>query len=710
MTAATGATPLFALKGIALDAETTGLDPANARIVQLGTIPISRNTVERDNAWESIVNPGAAIPQKSTSIHGITDAMAANAPSLIQLWEPFIARLKDRVVIGHTIGFDLAVLKAEAERRHLSWHRPRALCVRMLSVIAAPDLADHSLDALAEWLGVKIENRHTALADARAAADVFLALLPRLEDRGITTLGQAERACRRLTPERERHERAGWQMPVADAAAGAHQFPIAGIDDFAFQHAVVEIMARPVIVTTPQTPLKQALDIMERKRISSVFVADHGEPDRRVEDYGIVTERDALRHISALGEAALKTRIGDIAVRPVETIREEAFVYRAIGRMARLRYRHLGVRDEAGNLTGVVSARDLMNARASPAITLDDTIEGAQSDRELAAAWSALPAVTGALIADGLDAAKLCRIISEEIRAMTRRAAMLAQDAMQKDRLGKAPCPFAVMVLGSGGRGESMLVPDQDNAVIFAEGEPGSETDNWFAELGKRMAATLDSAGVPYCDGGVMAMNAQWRGSRKTWHKRVDEWVGKSRPEDLLNVDIFFDGIPVHGDLLLGREIFAYAYARGHEDVTFAKLLGESISDVPNPFNIFGSIKTEGNRLDLKKHILFPICATARALAIRHNIARHGTRQRFDGLLAAGIGNESDFTALLEAQQLGFALVLENQSRNIEMGLAPSNEIDLGALERSEKSKLSLALKSVQSIPEIIRAAMFGGR
>ena len=710
MTAATGATPLFALRGIALDTETTGLDPVTARIVQVGTVPVGNNAVEQDGAWESIVNPQIAIPERSTAVHGITDAMATDAPRLKGIWEPFTSRLNDRVVIGHTIGFDLAVLRAEAERHHLAWRQPRALCVRMLATIAAPDLADHSLDALAEWLGVKISHRHSALADAQAAASVFLSLLPKLEEKGITTLGQAERACRRLAPERARHEKAGWQMPVQEPAASVHQFPISGIDDFAFQHDVAEIMASPVIVLKPTATLKEALDTMAQKRISSVFVAKHGQPDRPVTDYGIITERDVMRRISELGETALGQQIGKFATSPVETIREEAFVYRAIGRMARLRYRHLGVRDEAGNLTGIVSARDLMNARASPAITLDDSIEDADTARELAAAWAALPAVTGTLIAEGMDAVRVCRIVSEEIRAMTRRASMLAQDAMEKEEWGKPPCPFAVLVLGSGGRGESMLVPDQDNALIFAEGEPGGKADQWFAELGKRMAATLDKAGIPYCDGGVMAMNAPWRGSRQTWHERVDEWVGKSRHEDLLNVDIFFDAMPVHGDFRLGREIFAYAYEKGHENHTFGKLLGEKIGSQTSPFTLFGSIRAEGNRLDLKRHILFPVSATARTLAIRHNIPRHGTRQRFEGLVAAGVGNESDFAMLVDAQQLGFALVLDNQSRNIEAGLAPSNEIDLGVLTRSEKSDLSKALKDVQSAPEIIRTAMFDGR
>lgn len=290
---------------------------------------------------------------------------------------------------------------------------------------------------------------------------------------------------------------------------------------------------------------------------------------------------------------------------------------------------------------------------------------------------------------------------------MTRRAAVLAEAAMADDGLGAPPVPYAVMVLGSGGRGESMLVPDQDNAIVFAEGDPEGETDRWFAEFGSRIAATLDRAGIPLCKGGVMARNAEWRGSLATWKSRVDDWVRRSRPQDLLNVDIFFDSMPVHGDLALGGSIFTYAYARGHEAVAFAKLLGETLANVPNPFSLFGHLKAEGNSLDLKMHGLFPVAAFARTLAIRHNIATHSTRARIEGLIERGIGPEDDLTRLLDAHSLCMAIVLDSQSRDISAGRKASNHVDIAALSRARKSDLREALRHVQAIPTLVRDLMF---
>jgi DNA polymerase-3 subunit epsilon/CBS domain-containing protein len=309
-----------------------------------------------------------------------------------------------------------------------------------------------------------------------------------------------------------------------------------------------------------------------------------------------------------------------------------------------------------------------------------------------------------------VDARIACRIVSEEIRSMTRRAAFLSEAKMRETGRGTPPCAFSVMVLGSGGRGESMLVPDQDNAIVFEQGDAGGANDVWFTEMAGLMSDILDKAGIPYCKGGVMARNPQWRGSKKEWLARIEGWVRQSRPEDLLNVDIFFDAIPVYGHYALGQEIFDFGFSAGHESASFAKLLGENVSSISSPLTLFGGIKTDGNRLDLKKHILFPISAAARALAIRHNIARRSTRERLEGLAAIGIGSSADIGALADNHRLGLELVLAQQSSDIEAGLKPSTLVDVEVLSRERKSELKDALRRIQIIPDLMRNMMFADR
>lgn len=698
-----GATPLFALDAVAIDIETTGLDASQANAVQIGTMPIVKGVLRTDRACEQLLNPGTPIPPSSTTIHGITDAMVRDAPSLADVWTRFTTQWENQVVIGHSIGFDLTVLAGEAKRNKLDWRKPRALCVRMLATIAAPTLASHSLDVLANWLGLEISNRHRALGDAEAAGRIFIALVPRLQVKGIRTLAEAERACNGLTAELARHSEAGWVPPVSepdDAEQGR-------VDTFVYRHRVADIMASPVIAVSTGTPLKRAMEIMASHAISSVFVSSTGEAGLPVDQYAIVTERDAVRHIVRRGAAALDDPVGSIGSRPIRTIREHAFLYRAVGRMSRFGFRHLGVHSETDTLVGVISARDLLKLRDGPAVELTDAIDEASSSTELALAWATLPRVVQSLSAEQVDARLIAQIISEEIRSMTRRTAVLASLAMKDEGLGDPPCRFSVLVLGSGGRGESLLVPDQDNAIVFERGDPGGPEDAWFADLGARTADILDSAGIPYCTGGVMAKNPDWRGSVNTWNERVDRWVRQSRPQDLLNVDIFFDAVPVHGTWSLGNDLLDYACAMGSRDTTFAKLLGERLASVHTPLSMFGRLKTRDGRFDIKMHILFPVASAARTLAIRHGVTQRSTRQRLDGLMALGLGNDSDIAALQQAHVLGLTLLLAQQSQDIGHGLKPTTSIDVAALNRQQKAELKKTLADLQNIPMLLRSIMF---
>lgn len=702
----TGAMPLSAIEAIALDTETTGLDPATARIIEFGSLHVSRGLIVEDAAVDFLINPAMAIPPVSTGVHGIRDEDVSGALPFAKVYPRILGLIGARVVIGHNIGFDLAILEAEAKRNALQWKRPRFLCVRMLGTLAAPGIASHSLDAMAGWLGIDVKNRHRALGDAEVAARIFVGLIPKLRQIGITTLAEAERALLRLSPQLQSQENSGWSVSLEPPTAGRNA--TSRIDSASYRHTIGEVMAHPVCVVASEMPLKAALDLMVQRAISSVFVADIPEPGQPVSAYGILTERDVMRRISLDGPAAFGAPVSEIASRPIETIRENAFVYRAIGRMARLRYRHLGVRDDKGMLTGIVSARDLLKVRAGAALVLDDGIETAQNHEELAAAWATLPAVVNSLLSDEVDARIVCRIVSEEIRSMTRRAAALAVRRMEDSGRGVPPCRYSVLVLGSGGRGESMLVPDQDNAIVFEAGEAGGPVDNWFAEMAGHMSDMLDKAGIPYCKGGVMAKNPQWRGSLDEWQERIKSWVEKSRPEDLLNVDIFFDAIPVQGDYVLGQEIFDLGYSAGHANATFAKLMGENVSTIGSALTLFGGFKTEGNRLDLKKHVLFPVSAMARALSIRHDVRQRSTRDRLDGL--GEIGSTQDMAALADVHRLGLELVLAQQSADIEAGLKPGTLVEVDSLPRERKGDLREGLKRIQVIPELMRNMMFAAK
>lgn len=203
-------TPLERLPILVLDTETTGLDVAEDRVVSIGAVPLFGGRLYRAGSFDRLVNPGLKIPARSTAIHGITDAMVRDAPPFGEVFAAFDGLLAGAVAVGHQIAFDLAMLRGECARSGIAWSDPRSLDTLLLATALDPNLSTASLDAIAEQLGVAVHGRHTALGDSLVTAEVFLRLLPRLADQGVTTLGHATAFSRRAKRILEAQQRAGW--------------------------------------------------------------------------------------------------------------------------------------------------------------------------------------------------------------------------------------------------------------------------------------------------------------------------------------------------------------------------------------------------------------------------------------------------------------------------------------------------------------------
>ena len=351
---------------------------------------LERGRVGAKEVFRRLINPGEPIPPAASRIHGIHDADVAGAPAFAAVWPEFAAMLGETVLIGHTVGFDLAVLSRECARAGLAWTPPPALDTRLLAEIAEPQLADYSLESLAAWLGVTITERHSAAGDARAAALIFQALVPRLRQNGIRTLAEAARACRSLTKVLEDHHRAGWSEPASPQGDAADAR--ARIDSYPYRHRVGDLMS-PARFIDPGTSVGAALDQMTQAKISSLFVAAAFPTSPR--QTGIITERDILRAIARDRAGALAMPVTQAMSLPLATVPADAFAYLAVSRMNRLKVRHLGVTDEAGMVVGALSARDLLRLRAEGGVLLGDRIDLAADVNDLGRAWGSVAACGG---------------------------------------------------------------------------------------------------------------------------------------------------------------------------------------------------------------------------------------------------------------------------------------------------------------------------
>lgn len=172
-----------------LDTETTGFEPYGGdEIVQIALIEY-RGLEPTGRELSSLVRPGGPIPPRSTAIHGISDAMVADAPSIDELIDDIVHFIDGHVLVGHHIAFDMRFLD-RITRRCMLGDLPHPRLDTAMLHLATGGLPDAiGLDHAAAACGIPIDNRHDARGDARACGQLFARLASHLTT-DETTVGE----------------------------------------------------------------------------------------------------------------------------------------------------------------------------------------------------------------------------------------------------------------------------------------------------------------------------------------------------------------------------------------------------------------------------------------------------------------------------------------------------------------------------------------
>ncbi len=154
---------------VALDIETTGLDPQKDTIIEIGAVRFNGRRVERE--WSTLINPGRPIPAYITQLTGITNEMVAHAPPIRSVVAELARFVGDNPIVGHNIGFDLSFL-----RRYGLFELNDVIDTYEMAAILLPSAGRYNLGALAQTLAVPLPATHRALDDARVTHAVYLRL------------------------------------------------------------------------------------------------------------------------------------------------------------------------------------------------------------------------------------------------------------------------------------------------------------------------------------------------------------------------------------------------------------------------------------------------------------------------------------------------------------------------------------------------------
>ena len=157
-----------------VDIETTGGKATRHRITEIAIVLHDGKKIL--DQWETLINPECYIPHGITELTGITQEMVQDAPKFYEVAKTIVEKTEKAIFVAHNVRFDYGFLREEFKRLGYTFSR-RQLCTVRLSRKAFPGLRSYSLGKLIKHFGIKVNDRHRAMADTLATVELFEKIL-----------------------------------------------------------------------------------------------------------------------------------------------------------------------------------------------------------------------------------------------------------------------------------------------------------------------------------------------------------------------------------------------------------------------------------------------------------------------------------------------------------------------------------------------------
>lgn len=477
---------------------------------------------------------------------------------------------------------------------------------------------------------------------------------------------------------------------------------------------VSHLLSEDVSSLPPQTTVKEAAMLMTQQNTSSIIIEGEVEGSHVV---GVLTDADIRAHVVGEGKP-LDTPVSAVMQFDFPSISYDRYVYEAMMLMLKHNVQHLVVtRDEARDrpssrkaLAGVISNLDLIRYESQNSLFVVSSIQAADNVQALAALREDVVACFIRMVNEDANSEMIGAAMAAIGRSFKQRLLELAEE-----KLGTPPIPYCFIALGSMAREEQLLITDQDNGLILSDDYEASVHGDYFSELATFVCDGLDQCGYPYCKGGIMATNPQWRQPLRQWRAYFSEWIEQPDPNSLLNSNIFFDLDGVFGKVKWAEELNRLVQEKARQFPLFlASMTRNALRRTP-PLGFFKDFVMESdgrhvNSIDMKKRGTAPISDLVRIHALEIGSSKRNTYARLKDIISAEILPKGRGADLRDAMELIAMVRIRHQAQDVEQGQEPDNNIEPDNLSEFERKHLKDAFEVVTNAQRYLKFRYQAGR
>lgn len=462
---------------------------------------------------------------------------------------------------------------------------------------------------------------------------------------------------------------------------------------------VEDLIAIAPVVVGPDTPVTDvARQLADRDVHCAVVEFGAGT-------YGIVT--DAILGRRVVGDGLSPHAPARAVMQPTTTVELSGSSVEALVTLLDTRAEYLPVVDRAGELRGVVGARDFALAPTTAGVGLLEQIHRVRDRDELIERARRAPAVLGDILDRGLAADRVIRVYSATVDAVVRRSIGL----VFADHPDLPLDQFTWLTLGSHGRREAVPSSDLDAAIAF--------DDNVSPEMMVRYRAVFDEvnklltdAGLGVDVNGANASNKAFSRTNSEWRAAATRWLtvpGEHSHTTMaahskglaVIASLLVDARPVHGTPGLPEVARVFTEFQRHP-AAMNLLLAESVSHRAKvrERSLRDVVTGKGDTFtfDVKTDGLLPVVGIARWAALGVGSTELQTVKRLRDASGSAILPRAEADRLIEVFELLQRMRLRHHLNRLFTGEKPSDLIDRGDLSPIERTMVSQAVREINAI------------
>jgi CBS domain-containing protein len=470
-----------------------------------------------------------------------------------------------------------------------------------------------------------------------------------------------------------------------------------------FTKKVMDYMTDDFVLVKRTELIKTAIEKLREFKKSTILVEENNQI------CGIITEKDILKRVAF--SANEQTTVNQVMSQSVKFVYDDDLLFHAVGKMRKLNLNHLPVFDLNLKVLGMIDMNRALTAEIGDIVfQIDHMTYDEQDVSGLIRIKQQQINLAQNLINRNVNTGDISYLLSFLNNVIYRRAIRLAEKRVKEKNIIKEIPNFSVIVMGSGGRMESFLHPDQDNGLIYETNvnEDPKKIDLYFEELAKDFTKTLDDCDIPFCKGDLMASNPLWRKSLPDWKIQIEQWLDKHAPQDMRYIDMLYDFRSVYGKIELAEELRSFVNDKLQEKKLLKFLyFSEEQSDAAIGF--FGQFILEKNDeenkgyLNLKHTGTLPLVESIRLYSIKNKITKISTFERLEELNKLKVLTDDETDFFKNAHRFMSKILLINQVERAQQGLEIKNFINPKKLLDREVKLLKIYLKTIKDLKKRVR-------